>query len=197
MLIAIEGPDGCGKSTVARQLAERIGARLQVFPDRTTPIGSHVDRLLKDPHADPHLMQALQTANRFERIDVLTDPGPVVLDRYWHSGWTYSCAAGLDVEWVGRVTGATLPPARINVLLDTPPDVSHERRKRGASADAYDGKPLDWYREIARLYRSLWDLGQRELAGPGHWLIFDTQLCSVDEIVEAVAAVAMTEERLS
>ena len=49
-LIALEGIDGCGKSTQARALAEALGARLTHEPG-ATPVGARLRQLLLAPDA--------------------------------------------------------------------------------------------------------------------------------------------------
>ena len=47
-LIALEGIDGCGKSTQARLLADRLGARL-TFEPGDTALGASLRPLVLDP----------------------------------------------------------------------------------------------------------------------------------------------------
>ncbi len=51
-LLALEGIDGCGKSTQARALADALGARLTHEPG-ATPLGADLRRLLLAPDAPP------------------------------------------------------------------------------------------------------------------------------------------------
>lgn len=94
-LVVVEGPDGCGKSTQSKELAEYLGAAWRRFPNRDTPMGQLIsdhlnrkwaatsaeqfpmsrhapgDQVLetvyrKDDKLDALVFQALQTANRYE-----------------------------------------------------------------------------------------------------------------------------------
>ena len=47
MFVVLEGLDASGKTTQAAWLAERVGAELFKYPDRTTPLGRLIDRWLK------------------------------------------------------------------------------------------------------------------------------------------------------
>ncbi len=118
-LIVFEGVDGSGKSTQARLLAERLGAHLVCFPDRTTATGQLINAVLKGavvvgeqaadgrdgtderPRISPLDLWKTFTANRLEKKDEILEAlktRPVVCDRYCFSGLAYTRAAyGIDV----------------------------------------------------------------------------------------------------
>ena len=69
-LIALEGIDGCGKSTQARALAEALGARL-TFEPGATPVGARLRELLLAPDApppSPRTEALLMAADRAEHV---------------------------------------------------------------------------------------------------------------------------------
>ena len=67
-----EGADRCGKSTQTRLLVDALAARgtdarLQRFPDRSTAIGSMIDKYLKcEAELDDRAVHLLFAANRWE-----------------------------------------------------------------------------------------------------------------------------------
>jgi dTMP kinase len=88
-LIALEGIDGCGKSTQASALADVLGARL-TFEPGATPVGARLRELLLAPGAAPPTSRAealLMAADRAEHVDRVVAPALaagqwVVSDRY-------------------------------------------------------------------------------------------------------------------
>ena len=123
-LIVFEGIDGCGKSTHARILAERIGAVLIGFPARTTPIGTLLDSYLRgNIQLDPHCAHLLFCANRWELAqylkDLLDSGQDVVCDRYTISGAVYAHINGIDREWA-CAPEMGLAPADFTLYLERP-----------------------------------------------------------------------------
>lgn len=187
--IVIEGPDGVGKSTHSKMLADRLDYRWQCFPDRTTPIGRLLDSYLKgrwrafenatvlESKVDPFnglIFQGLQLANRTEHLRRLRNASekglPLVLDRYWMSGYAYGKLDGLDPDWLIEVH-QNLPPAHLNILIDVPEEISVERLKaRGASAERYEN--VDMIHQIRSNYLELWGKAA-SIHGSGRWVIVD------------------------
>ena len=88
-LIALEGIDGCGKSTQAAALADVLGARLTHEPG-ATPVGARLRELLLAPDApapSPRAEALLMAADRAEHVALVIEPALaagewVVSDRY-------------------------------------------------------------------------------------------------------------------
>ncbi len=95
-LVALEGIDGCGKSTQARALAAALGARLTHEPG-ATPLGASLRELLLAPDAPPPSPRAealLMAADRAEHVVLVVEPALaagewVVTDRYAGSTIAY------------------------------------------------------------------------------------------------------------
>jgi thymidylate kinase len=167
VLIVLEGVDGSGKSTHARWLAERLGGRVQAFPDRRTPVGGLIDAWLQgrlkvtlegEPWdrsgALPGLQgdysaqlsalvhQALQVANRAELYASLLSAdarGALICDRFWQSGVAYGTADGLQAVHIAGMS-RFLPMPAVNILLDVPVELAVRRvLERLAQSDAPGG----------------------------------------------------------
>lgn len=120
-LIVFEGIDRSGKSSQAKMLRERlerdgIKVRLICFPDRSTPVGSLLDRFLSGGvPVSAHVSHLLFAANRWElepEIRSLIQGGVVViLDRYSFSGVAYSTTAALSLS-CATASAAGAPPPR-------------------------------------------------------------------------------------
>lgn len=185
-LIALEGIDGCGKSTQARILADRLGA-LRTFEPGATPLGAALRALLLDPGEAPVAERAealLMAADRAQHVADVLEPALasgrwVVTDRYAASTLAYQgFGRGLDrVDLEAVVTWATggLHPD-LTVLLDLSPAAAAGRRG-GATPDRMESEADDFHRRVADGFRTL-------AAESGDtWIVVDAT-----EPVDAVAA---------
>lgn len=114
-LIVFEGLDRVGKSTLATKLVEHLqGLKRDVslcrFPERTTPVGSLIDDILKSSSKrfDNHVVHLLFSANRWEMAkkirNTINQGTTVVVDRYSYSGIAYSAAkSGMDIKWCSEM----------------------------------------------------------------------------------------------
>ena len=136
-LIALEGIDGCGKSTQAAALAEVLGAQL-TFEPGATPVGARLRELLLAPDAAPPSPRAealLMAADRAEHVARVLEPALaagewVVSDRYAASTIAYQgYGQGLDIaaldELVGWATGGLA--ADLSILVDVSVDMAAGR----------------------------------------------------------------------
>lgn len=148
-LIALEGIDGCGKSTQAKAVAAALGAQLTHEPG-ATPLGALLRQLLLDPDSPPPTPQAetlLMAADRAEHVAQVIEPALasglwVVTDRYSGSTVAYQGygrglgTAGL-AEVVAWATGGV--EADLSVFVDVPVEVAAARRagaaRRGRGGD--------------------------------------------------------------
>ncbi len=140
-LIALEGIDGCGKSTQARALAEVLGARL-TFEPGATPVGARLRQLLLAPDAAAPLPRAealLMAADRAEHVALVLEPALaagawVVSDRYAGSTIAYQgYGQGLDPTALGElVRWATAGlAADLSILVDVEVEVAAARLAAG------------------------------------------------------------------
>jgi dTMP kinase len=136
-LIALEGIDGCGKSTQARALADVLAARL-TFEPGATPVGARLRELLLAPETAPPTPRAealLMAADRAEHVARIVEPALaagewVVSDRYAGSTIAYQgYGRGLDpAELQGLVQWATGGlAADLSILVDVSVDVAADR----------------------------------------------------------------------
>ena len=136
-LIALEGIDGCGKSTQARALADVLAARL-TFEPGATPVGARLRELLLAPDAAPPTARTealLMAADRAEHVARIVEPALaagewVVSDRYAGSTIAYQgYGRGLDPsELDGLVRWATGGlAADLSILVDVSVDVAADR----------------------------------------------------------------------
>ncbi len=136
-LIALEGIDGCGKSTQARALATALDALLTHEPGATA-LGASLRQLLLAPEAPALSLRAealLMAADRAEHIEQVIEPALasgqwVVTDRFTGSTLAYQGdGRGLPVaELTNMVEWATKGlRADLSILIDVPVAVAQGR----------------------------------------------------------------------
>ncbi|HEY5110008.1 MAG TPA: dTMP kinase [Acidimicrobiales bacterium] len=191
-LVALEGIDGCGKSTQARMLAERLGVASTLEPVATfepgaTPLGASLRSLLLGRDGAPVAPRAealLMAADRAQHVADVIAPALaagrwVVTDRYSASTLAYQgFGRGLDLaeleELVGWATGGLRPD--LTVLFDLPVEVAAARR-RGDGDDRMEAEGLAFQQRVADGFQSL------AAGGTEPWLVVDAT-----EPVEMIAA---------
>jgi dTMP kinase len=136
-LLALEGIDGCGKSTQARALAAAFGARLTHEPGATA-LGAALRQLLLAPESPPLSLRAealLMAADRAEHVAEIVAPALaagewVVSDRYSGSTLAYQgfgrgLSTGELQQVVDWATGGLAPD--LSILIDVPVAVAQGR----------------------------------------------------------------------
>jgi dTMP kinase len=147
VLIDLEGIDGCGKSTQARLLVERLreaGHTVVVLKEPTDgPNGSRLKEVLRGERtADAEEILTLFAADRREhvadRIAPALERGEIVLmDRYYYSGLAYQCAAGIPAERI-RALNAFAPAPALVLVFDLPVEQALERVHLHSVADTFE-----------------------------------------------------------
>jgi dTMP kinase len=173
-LIALEGIDGCGKSTQAKALAAALGARLTHEPG-ATPLGALLRGLLLDPDSpapSPRAETLLMAADRAEHVAQEIEPALasgqwVVTDRYSGSTIAYQgYGRGLGAEGLAEVVAwATAGvEADLSVFVDVPVEVAAARRR---GADRMERLGPEFAARVRTGYAA-----QAE-ADPTGWLVVD------------------------
>ncbi len=139
--IALEGIDGCGKSTVLPLLAERLersGHTVTVTHEPTdSKIGKEIYDILHNRHRilPPLELQRLYVEDRKGHITAVLQPaldaGHIVLcDRYWLSTLAYGMLAATLEELVAmhrEILGNDFLRPDITFLFDLPPETAIAR----------------------------------------------------------------------
>ena len=186
-LIALEGIDGCGKSTQATLLRARLDALL-TFEPGATDLGASLRRLLLEPGqpaVSPWAEALLMAGDRAQHVAEVVQPALdagtwVVTDRFSASTLAYQgFGRGLDrAELDGLIGWATrgLAPD-LTVLIDVPVDVASVRRT--GSDDRFEEEGRQFQLRVAEGYRRL---AEEALAD---WLVVDGT-GTTEEVAEAV-----------
>ncbi|MHC4657748.1 MAG: dTMP kinase, partial [Planctomycetota bacterium] len=144
-LIAVDGPDGCGKSTQARLLAEWLqeqGVAVESFRDPgDTAIGEKIRQILLNPEhlamstpAEVLLYMAARVQLWAEKIaPALKENKCVVLDRWLSSTCAYQgYAGGFGMDKVIKIAAVSLerPWPDLTIILDVDPNIGLSRLNR-------------------------------------------------------------------
>jgi len=157
-LIAIEGIDGAGKTTLANSLAQQLAHGGTVVSVTKEPTQGPWGMRLRNSAAHGRLTPAEEAdfliRDRREHVEGLIGPALargecVILDRYYPSMVAYQGAAGLDVDELMHANDFA-PRADVLLLLDLAPAEGLARiRARGDVPNAFETHvTLDACREI-------------------------------------------------
>ena len=170
--ITLEGPDGSGKTTAARHLAEWLRSRAEptvlTGEPGGTPLGEEVRRLVLherevsadlDPRADALLFAAARAQHTARVIEPALARGDnVVCARYLDSSLAYQGAAyGIDSGEIRRLQGfatyGTTPD--LTILVDVPVEVGLARKRRGPWNRFEDTEGERFFEAVRQAYLAL------------------------------------------
>lgn len=160
LLVAIEGIDGAGKTTLAHALRDALapsGTPVALSKEPTTgPWGMQMRASASTGRLTPDEELRLLILDRRQHVAELIGPALargeiVILDRYFPSNVAYQGAAGIGVDALMEAN-AFAPRPDLLLLLDLAPPVGLERiRKRGDKPNHFETTDnLDRCRAIFR-----------------------------------------------
>lgn len=194
-LVALEGIDGCGKTTQARRLARAVGVEVTAEPGGT-PAGQALRRVLLDPDLPELALRTealVMAADRAEHVAQVLQPALhrgewVVTDRFSGSTLAYQgFGRGLDLGELRWLVGwATIGlQADLSVLVEVDLAVAQQRlarrfdgrrqaggqvrRRAGGNRapDRLERLGLEFQRRVADGFKAL------AAEDPEHWVVVD------------------------
>lgn len=192
--IALEGVEGCGKSTQARILAERLGAVL-TRETGGTEIGNRLREVLHDPHnthldpvAEALIIAADRAQHRAEVLEPTLAAGHVVVsDRsVWSSLAYQGFGRGLDLTLVHEVNDWALAGRwpDLAILIDVPADLA-ARRLRDRDLDRFEREDEAFFERVGTGFRTL------AARRPQNWCIVDGA-ATPEEVADSIAKAVQT-----
>jgi len=161
--IVLDGPDGCGKSTQVKLLAQWIssqGIKVETFRDPgTTAIGEKIRHILLDPvhnAMDTRTELLLYMAARAqlwaeEIAPAINKNKCVILDRWLSSTCAYQgCAGGFGMDKVINIGQDCLerPWPDLTIILDV--DLETGSKRLNAELDRMEQKPKSYHQKVRR-----------------------------------------------
>src|ERR1700733_1739793 len=169
--ITFEGPDGSGKSTQARMLAERLRGEgrpvVESVEPGGTPIGQQIRRILLDPAnqeltavSELLLMFAARAQNVEQWILPALDQGKIVIsDRFTDSSIAYQ-GSGRGLGWervleLDRIACRGLKPD-LTICIDIDIEAGLARaRARGRSRTRVREQAIEFHHKVREAYHEL------------------------------------------
>ncbi len=197
MFITLEGPDGSGKTTQARLLAEWLREQgYEVVLTREpggSDIGDQIRAVLHDPRntamnarTEILLYSASRAQHVAQRIRPALAAGKIVIsDRYADSTLAYQgYGRGLDLETLRTITvfatGGLTPD--LTLYLDVAPQEGLQRRLLGGGEwNRLDAEALEFHQRVRAGYLALVE------QEPEHWVVVDAAR-SVEEVQAEIRA---------
>jgi dTMP kinase len=170
-LVVFEGPEGVGKTTQVRRLAERLAVAgekpVTVREPGGTPVGDEIRRLLLD--SDRQMTAAAEAllfmASRAELVRSVIEPAlragrMVLMDRFFLSTYAYQVdGRGLpeaDVVAANRLATEGIAPD-LTLLLDAPVADGLARADRRGNRDRMERAEDEFHERVASAFRRFAD----------------------------------------
>ena len=164
VLIAIEGIDGSGKTTVARFLRDvltKLGYPVVLFKEPTDSewgikIKESYDSRLKPEEELELFLKDREYDVRENIIPSLKQGKIVIMDRYYFSTIAYQGALGFDPEELREMNEKIAPKPDLLFILDIPPEKAISRvKKRGDRPN--DFERMEYLRKVREIFLSARD----------------------------------------
>lgn len=166
--VAMEGLDGCGKTSQTKLLSEYLEKELGQIVVQTREPGSLLNRafsvrdlLLSKEEINANALELLFQADRaqhtYEIQRLLKKNISVISDRCYISGLTYGIECGNDPSHIKALTDYSIQ-VRPDVIfyIDVPPEEAIKRTKtRGETETREESKGFEFYKRVYERYNNL------------------------------------------
>lgn len=167
MFITIDGPDGTGKTTLSKELVQRLNQldipAVYTSEPTNSPLGKRIRQILRDGGADAGRLTELFVQDRKEHIEDFiapkTNEGQIVIcDRYKYSTICYQHLQGEPIERLLSLNRPFPSPDIAFILNVDSPDILLGRiEKRGLETEIFEKRPvilqtIALYRQMSSFY---------------------------------------------
>lgn len=162
-LIALEGPDGCGKSTQLDLLSDWLRKGGHEVISTKEPTDNPIGKILKNAllgeidlslEAEALLFASDRAQHFHEVIRPNVEMGKIVVTgRYILSSLAYQTSRGLEQKWVEKINEKVIKPD-ITILIDISPEIGLERKKSSRNPDQFE-KDLELQKEVRETYKRI------------------------------------------
>ena len=168
MFIVIEGPDGSGKTTLAKQLTTQLKQLNKPTVYTYEPTFSKFRNMMQTGSIDNNIYEFadLFVEDRKYHIETLIAPAlakgeNIVCDRYKYSAMVYQQLQGVDITYLQKIGQQCLIPDIVYVLIPTNVDLLLERIvKRGKKQDIFEN--IDFLQNTIELYKRMQEYFPKE-----------------------------------
>jgi dTMP kinase len=178
VLLALEGVDGCGKSTQAGLLAAALRERaLEVVltcEPSDGPIGQHIREYFQGPVRELSAKEELNLfmADRREHVEEVIKPalaeGKIVItDRYYYSSVAYQGALGLDPDRILVQNETLAVPPDLTIIFTLPVAQALARLSQNPQRARQVSEDPAYLERVAAIYASLQGPQLRHLDASG------------------------------
>jgi dTMP kinase len=166
--ICVEGLDGCGKTTQAKLLVDRLEVEYNAVYT-AEPSQGNVGQFIKEYCLDVEqrgssaVEALLFAADRSEHVEKEIMPALnrgelVISDRYLYSSLAYQGAAGVDLNWIRQINKHAMKPD-LAVFIDVHPETVVQRLKPRKSVM----ENLETQRRVREVYMRFIESGELTL----------------------------------
>ena len=162
LLIAVEGIDGAGKTTIANHLCDFLskkGYKCVVLKEPSESIYGKMIKSLKSrpaPETEMELFLKDREMDVKDRILPALEEGKIVImDRYYYSNIAYQSARGLNADRIRELNERIAPKPDLVILLDLSPSKALERIKNREKLSIFEEK--DYLENVRQKFREIAD----------------------------------------
>lgn len=171
--IVFEGIDGCGKSTLIKEVGlkqrELFLRKVQILHEPGfTPLGGQLRNILlntpKSISLSSEITQLLMEASRLSILDYMIsewekDPNILFLgDRHRDSTLAYQTAQGGDIYDllnIQTILYKNKPKPDLIFYLDTPIDIAQSRLREKQISEGFDEQGEEFFKKVKEVYESI------------------------------------------
>lgn len=170
LFITLEGPDGSGKSTIARLLADYLKDKGYDVLTTREPGGTKISEDIRDiildnkntnmSYVTEALLYAASRAQHVsQKIQPAIDEGKVIIcERFVLSSLVYQgIGRGLGIEKVKEINDFAIQGVEpdLTLFFDIPPEIGLKRKTKRNQGDRLEREKIEFHRKVYEGYLSL------------------------------------------